>query len=110
MSLLISPKRGPKGSSVDLVYSVAYHRNGSDGESFFRVLFNNGRGQAAIALIAIVTLKTDKTIDQAYVIHPTDPTSAWQGTGHFGPALATVCNSCKWSHETKAKSVPLLKS
>lgn len=113
MSLLIHPKRGPKGSSVGKVHSVAYHRNGVCGESFWRVEFNHGSGSTSARLIAIVTFEgnpPNAKLIEAYVIHPTMGDSDYRGTDAFGPALMTVINSSKWPHEVTVKSVPLIQS
>lgn len=116
MSLLIHPKRGPKGSIVGKVHFVAYHRNGIGGKGFHHVEFDymNGEGRrCAPRLLAIVTSKGDMPnakLDEAFVVNPKMGEFSYSGTDHFGCDLMCIINSCKWPHETKAKHTALIQS
>lgn len=96
MSLLIHPKRGPKGGPVGKVHSVAYHRNGVGGEGFYCVQFEHEDRR----LLAVVTDQGDDArLNEAYVVTPEHPEQSWRGTDHFGNALLSVIRRSKWPHE-----------
>ena len=108
MSLLIHPKRGPKGSYVGKIHSVAYNRNGVCGEGFWRVEFDSESDR----LIGLVTMadNDEHKLKEAYVVHATDPLRAFRGTDRFGEDLMRVINGSRWPHDMKPEemSVPEL--
>lgn len=103
MSLLISPKHGPAGSLIRAVHSVAYHRNGVGGQSFFRVEFDS-EGERLIGLVTFEQPESLLVLQEAYVINPMQPEAAYYGTDSYGPALMQVCNESKWAHDVSEEA------
>lgn len=105
MSLLIPIlTRGPKGSPVGHIHSIAYQHNGMGGLGFYSVEFDCKEGSQTRLMHAIVTFDDDGKNLEAYVTSK-NPSEDWRGTDCFGPALREVCQAAKWPHEIDKRNV-----
>lgn len=102
MSLLVlSSKRGPRGSNIQSIQSVSYHRNGVGGQGFYAVEFTSDNTALHAIVINAETDADAASPLEAFVTTPGKPGEAWRGTDHFGPALREICRGAKWPHEVK---------
>lgn len=106
MSLLIASKRGPKGSYIGKIHSVAYHRNGIGGLGFHEVIFDlkDKDFPENPTLHAIVTYEDDQKGAEAFLTTVGKPGEAWRGSDYFGDDLRKICERAKWPHEIRIKS------